>query len=703
MGRSKQTEIHRNPMKIKGLRLKIEAPPAWIIRRKVKGFAKAKGHPVTMLLHDRQIAPEQSTYYTRYVRRPETPQATHEAERIEFDFDPATQVLLIHGISIFRDGELTNRAKFEEVEVIRRKADPDQGIYSGRITALVRLNKLRPGDIIDVESSILSDVKLFPRHCWFSENLEHPLPVGHQYFSLISKNHELFKISVSENGPNTAYTEEETEWGLLKTWAKGNSPPLDLPPFLPAGFNPFKNISISSFQSWGAVAAEIAELWAQTRDPGKDLPHELTKIQKAYPHSKGELIEAIFQFVRANIQYQPLEAGRPSLVPEDLKKIWRTRLGDNKDKVNLLCWLLKKCGFDASTALVSLTLHGNISERLPAPIFDHVVVYLRYDERDHWIDPALTHHQRTFSTWNSLPFQKALLISKETEGFTEIKQAPPEQDYIRVSESYRFQGNNAFITIRHEFHGAEAEKIRGELHSKGKPTIQKIFREKVKSTRIGAEPITELEVSDDLDKNIIVLSGNFSAISALNPNPNTGRMICDFTPYSIFEKIHGIDNSDRIFPVGLCHPTEIFHTIELDHPDAKGTGVPKTIINNEFLTFEAGTKNEDTHPTLFYYYRSKAPEVPVKDLHRYRLNLDQISSVISLVFEINSGRDSKSKPMRQRLNWDEDELEQHDSPNLLQPLKPATNEPVSPIWLSAIGGLVIITFIILIVRYAASL
>jgi|GEM_PF-1423820 len=703
MGRSKQTEIHRNPMKIKGLRLKIEAPPAWIIRRKVKGFAKAKGHPVTMLLHDRQIAPEQSTWYTRYVRRPETPQATHEAERIEFDFDPATQVLLIHGISIFRDGELTNRAKFEEVEVIRRKADPDQGIYSGRITALVRLNKLRPGDIIDVESSILSDVKLFPRHCWFSENLEHPLPVGHQYFSLISKNHELFKISVSENGPNTAYTEEETEWGLLKTWAKGNSPPLDLPPFLPAGFNPFKNISISSFQSWGAVAAEIAELWAQTKDPGKDLPHELTKIQKAYPHSKGELIEAIFQFVRANIQYQPLEAGRPSLVPEDLKKIWRTRLGDNKDTVNLLCWLLQKCGFDASPALVSLTLYGNISERLPAPIFDHVVVYLRYDERDHWIDPALTHHQRTFSTWNSLPFQKALLISKETEGFTEIKQAPPEQDYIRVSESYRFQGNNAFITIRHEFHGAEAEKIRGELHSKGKPTIQKIFLEKVKSTRIGAEPITELEVSDDLDKNIIVLSGNFSAISALNPNPNTGRMICDFTPYSIFEKIHGIDNSDRIFPVGLCHPTEIFHTIELDHPDAKGTGVPKTIINNEFLTFEAGTKNEDTHPTLFYYYRSKAPEVPVKDLHRYRLNLDQISSVISLVFEINSGRDSKSKPMRQRLNWDEDELEQHDSPNPLQPLKPATNEPVSPIWLSAIGGLVIITFIILIVRYAASL
>ena len=131
-------------MKIKGLRLRIEAPPTWVIRRKVKGFKKTKGHPITMLLHDRQIAQEQSTRYTRYVRRLETPQATHEAERIEFDFDPATQILLIHGISIFRDGELTNRAKLEEIEVIRRKADPDQGIYSGSITAIGSAQQTSP-------------------------------------------------------------------------------------------------------------------------------------------------------------------------------------------------------------------------------------------------------------------------------------------------------------------------------------------------------------------------------------------------------------------------------------------------------------------------------------------------------------------------------------------------------------------------------
>jgi len=703
MGRSNHTEIHRNPMTVRGLRLKIEATPPWVIRRKVKSFTKVEGYPVTMLLHDRQIAPDQSTRYTRYVRRLETPQAVQEAERIEFDFDPATQILLIHGISIFRDGELTDHAKLDEIEVIRRAGDPDQEIYSGSITALVRLNELRPGDIVDVESSILADDDLFPQHCWFSENLEHSLPVGHQYFSWLSKNHELFKISAPENETHAQYTEEETAWGLQKTWMRESSPALGLPPLLPAGFNPFKKISITSFQSWGEVATEIAELWAQTEKPGKDLPQELAKIQKTYPHSKVELIEALCQFVRDRIRYHPLEVGRLGLIPEDLNTIWERRFGDCKEKTSLLCWLLRESGFDARPALVSLTLRGRVSERLPAPIFEHVVVYLRHDERDYWIDPTLIHRKGSLSKWNSLPFQKALLISKETEGFTEIKQAPPEQDFIRVSESYRFHGNDAFITVRQEFHGAEADEIREGLNSKGKLTLQKIFHKKVKSTRTEAEPTTDLEISDDYQKNIIVLCGEFSAADALSPNPQTGRMICEFTPYSVFEKIHGIDDSDRSLPVGLCHPTEVFHTIELDHPDAKGTVIPKTIINNEFLAFEAGTKNEDTHPTLFYYYRSKAPEVPAKDLHRYRLNLDQIGAVISLVFETNPGRDSKSKPMRQRLNWDEDELEQHNQPLNPQPLKSATGGSAPPLWLFPIGGIVIITVIILILRYAASL
>lgn len=697
------TDLHRDPLALRGSRLFVEDPPEWIIRRKVKNLARVDGYPVTMLLLDRQIAPDNLSRYTRYVRRLETPQAVQDAGKIEFDFDPATQKLLIHAISIFRDGELTNYAELDQIDVIQRERDLDSGIYAGSITALILLKDLRTGDVIDVESSIISDDEIFPSHYWFTENLEHPLPVGHQYFSWLSKDHDRFQISIEKDGFETTVEEEETGWGLRKTWSRVHAPAVDLPPLLPIGFNPFESISITSFRSWSEVASEIASLWQRTEKPGKKLKGELKKIRAQHPESKVDLIESLVAFVRDNIRYQGVEVGRLGLVPEDLATIWERRFGDCKEKTSLLCWLLCKCGFDAHPALVSVGMRGRVSERLPAPVFDHVVVYLCFEDRDYWIDPTVISQRGSLATWNSLPFQKALLISNETEDFIEIEEAPPGQDFVSVTENYEFEGNDATMTIRQEFHGAEADGIRSVLDSNGRSAIQKMFAEVVKSTRQEAELTTDLEVSDDPEKNIIVLSGAFSAPGCFKPNPQTGRMICEFIPHAVIDKIHGIDKSSRNFPLGLLHPTEVFHSIELNHPDAKGAVVPKTIINNGFLEFEAGTKNEDTRPTLFYHYRSKSPEVPVKDLHRYRLNLEQMSSVISLVFETNPGRDSKSKPMKMKRSWAEEELDPHTLPQRSHPpVGSGGGGSGPPIWLFIFGGIVVIKIIILIIRAAAS-
>ena len=171
-----------------------------------------------MLLLDRQIAPDQSTRYTRYVRRLETPQAVQEAGRIEFDFDPATQLLLIHAISIFRNGELTNFTKLDQVDVIQKERGLNKSIYAGSVTALILLKDLRTGDVIDVESSIVSDDAIFSNHSWFSENFEHPLPVGHQYFSWLSKDHDRFEVTIDKN--NLAFEEEQTECEFEKPGRK---------------------------------------------------------------------------------------------------------------------------------------------------------------------------------------------------------------------------------------------------------------------------------------------------------------------------------------------------------------------------------------------------------------------------------------------------------------------------------------------------
>lgn len=652
-------ELHRDPSALRGSKIRIEEAPEWTTRRKVKNLPRIDGYPVTLLLLDRQIAPELMTRYTRFVRRLETPQAVQECGRVEFDFDPATQSVLIHAISIFRDGELTNYADLEQIEVIQQERELHKGIYDGNITALTLLKDLRTGDIIDIESSIISDNTIFTDHYWFLENFQHTLPIGKQYFSLLSQNHPKFQIETSSKIAEC--TEESTTWGIRKTWQQEQSKALILPNLLPIGFNPFDQISFTTFTSWGDVAKAVADLWRRTETPGNDLLAELAKLQQKEYLNDEEQIEALVAFVRDSIRYQGVEVGKLGLVPENLNTIWERRFGDCKEKTSILCWLLRECGFRATPALVSTRLQGKIQDHLPAPIFDHVVVHLRHNEQDFWVDPTVISQRGTLKTWNSLVFEKALIISPDTTDFLEIAPAPARQNFTSVREVYKFQGENATIDITHEFHGTEADGIRATIDSSGRSEIQKSFTEFVKNTRPEAELKTDLDIQDNPETNHITIKAQFDAPKMLRKNSDTGFLVCDFVPYSLIPNISPIDQSNRTFPLALHHPTEIYHSIQINHPSAKGAILPKVIINNEFLDFEAGTKDEKTNPTVYYRYQTKTSEIPIKELHRYRLNIEQISSVIPLIFETRDIYPKKGIPITANRSvaeekWDQPQL-----------------------------------------------
>ena len=624
-------ELHRDPSALRGSKIRIEEAPEWTTRRKVKNLPRIDGYPVTLLLLDRQIAPELMSRYTRFVRRLETPQAVQECGRVEFNFDPATQSVVIHAISIFRDGELTNYADLDQIEVIQPERDLHKGIYDGNITALTLLKDLRTGDIIDIESSIISDNTIFTDHYWFLENFQHTLPISRQYFSLLSQDHPKFQIEAASSIGEC--TEEPTTWGIRKTWQQEQPKALILPNLLPIGFNPFDLISFTTFKSWGEVAKAVADLWQRTETPGDDLLAELAKLQQKDYQNDEEQIEALVSFVRDSIRYQGVEIGKLGLVPENLNTIWERRFGDCKEKTSLLCWLLRECGFQATPALVSTSLQGRIKDHLPAPIFDHVLVHIRHNEQDFWVDPTVISQRGTLKTWNSLVFEQALIISPDTTGFLEIAPAPARQNFTSVAEVYKFQGENATIDITHEFHGTEADGIRATIDSNGRSEIQKSFTEFVKSTRPEAELKTDLDIKDDPEANHITVKAEFDAPKMLRKNPETGSYFCDFVPYSLTPNISLIDQSNRTFPLALHHPTEIYHSLQIHHPSARGAILPKVIINNEFLDFEAGTKDEKTTPTVYYRYKTKTSEIPAKELHRYRLNIEQIGSVIPLIFE----------------------------------------------------------------------
>lgn len=640
------TDRHRDPAKLRGTRLRVEEAPEWVVRHKIVNAPRADHEPVTLLLLDRQIHADRMMRYTRVVRRIETPQAVQEAGRIELDFDPATQQLLIHSISIFRDGELTNHAKLEDVEIIQRERDLEAGIYAGAITALVLLKDVRTGDVIDVESSIHSDDAIYPGHYWFLENFQHSIPVAAQFFHWTAN--DLSRFDVRSSFDDLKPTREETPFGERLTWERNEAPPLELEPNLPYNFNPFRHIALTSFRTWQEVAIETAALWNSAAAPGEELPKELEKIRSSHPEESEELIEALVAFVRDTIRYQGVEMGRLGLIPEELHTIWERRFGDCKEKTSLLCWLLRQCGFQATPALVSFGMAGRISEQVPGPIFDHVVVHLLFQDRTYWIDPTNISQRGKLDDWVSLPFEKAFLIDPDATEFLPIPPPLPESDVVRVNEEYTFRApNTADISVKHEYRGESADRVRHFLEAQGRTAVQQFFTEIVKSTRSSAEITKDLTVEDDSENNVVTLAAEFQAAKVFVSNGPGQPHTCDFTPHSIVGKVIGVDDKPRKHPLGLAFPVNIEHSTLVRHPDAKGSIIPTTKIDNDLLLFEAGTQEQQEAPAFYYKFRTKVPEVPANGISGYRENLNEMADVISLLFHTpNVDADPKFRPGR---------------------------------------------------------
>lgn len=675
-----------DPNCLRGTRLRVEPRPEWVIQRKVRNTERTDGQPVTVLLFDRQVYPDRMSRYMRHVRRLETPQAVQDAGKIELSFDPATQVMLIHGISIFRAGKLMNHAKLEDFKIIQRERGLEMGIYDGNITALMLLKDLRTGDIIDIETSVTSDDDIFSGHYWFMENFEYVVPVYRQYFSWLSSNQSRF--TVDESHMDVKALEEETPYGICKVWNKERTPGVELPPHIPSGLNPFKHLSITSFSNWREVAGAYYRLWERTENPGMELPKEVQALKDRHPTDAVALIEAVVEFVRDQIRYQGVETGRLGLVPDDLHAIWERRFGDCKEKTSVLCWMLRECGYDATPALVSTVLRERIIDQLPAPIFDHVVVHLHFDGLDHWIDPTDMSQRGKLSDWDSLPYGKALLISQETKDFLVIPNAKLGKNRLVVVEEYDFanDGCDAEISVKHTYHGTEANRVRHSLDSQGRSVTQQIFTEIVKSTRANAELITDLEITDDQAKNVITLSAKFRAMETLMQRGNTGMASANFVPHSMIGRIVGIDDRERTHPLGLIHPVDIEHTTVLRHSAAKSSKVPKVIVDNEFIKFVAGSEKNGEFPSLNYVYLTKSPEVPVEHLPRYRVHLKQIDQLISLTFETNMKtrfpKQTKSYAAAGKTNWQEMETGQRQSRRRsYQPVERSRNTNKITFWI----------------------
>ena len=74
--------------------------------------------------------------------------------RIETEFSPEREQLVIHTLQIYRGGEIIDLKPTQLVQVLNREAQMEHFIFDGRLLAVFLLYDVRPGDTIDYSYSL---------------------------------------------------------------------------------------------------------------------------------------------------------------------------------------------------------------------------------------------------------------------------------------------------------------------------------------------------------------------------------------------------------------------------------------------------------------------------------------------------------------------------------------------------------------------
>ena len=366
-------------------RIRMGPIPGWVVPCPFGiDFKPDRIGPVTYLLFDRQIHAGLCQTHFHAALRLETMQAVQRESPWRLDFEPSQQQITLHWIRTRRGGAQFDHSNLSSARLADRQADGSGP--QDRMTLLLMLEDVRPGDILEWCYTVESQPLLLPEHCAAFFTLPPGAPVGKFHFSLRFDpvRQMKWKSSVPEWSPVETTDNGEISW----VWSRDSYPGLQPEQNVPDWFVAYPWIQVSDCPDWGTIAAAFAEAW-----PEDDEDAAAGKIAGEIAASHGNILQRVERAIQlVQDEYRHLAAdgeldGRPPVPPG---VVARRRYGDGKDLSFLLSLLLKRLGVPARLVLVNTNLRQSVAGLLPAPgVFNHLLVEYQAGGETHWVDATL--------------------------------------------------------------------------------------------------------------------------------------------------------------------------------------------------------------------------------------------------------------------------------------------------------------------------
>ena len=578
------------------------------------------------LLLERQINASQNETFTHSVRQILTMAGVAKSATLKIDYNPGYQALTVHWVRVWRGTEHFDRLDTNNVKVVQPEQDLDQSLLTGEQSAILVLDDVRVGDIIDYAYTVKGANPVFDWHFTAAIPVQMEDPVERLLTRLVwpkqktlrAKTHECSVEPVAIAGTNTI----EYVWDLRQV------PGVPLEDSLPAWCDPQPWVQLTDFKSWAEVNQWASALFQVTSPFSTALSRKITEWQQI-PNRQQQIL-AVLRFVQDDVRYFGIEIGDSTEKPADPSVVFARRFGDCKDKSLLFVTILRALGIEAYPVLVSATLRRGIWDWQPtAGAFDHCIAVVRCDGRTYWLDPTMNYQRGSLAAHYLPNYGCGLVISSQTTGLTII---PPTTDLPQTITTEYFQIRPAtepsalkVVTVAK---GRDADSLRELFATTKRADIERSYTHFYSSLYPGIKMSSPILFTDDQPQDRVQTTEFYTVDKVWTGPDKDGMYRCDFYPSTIATLLRKPVDTERKLPLGIKFPQHQILRTEATLPRAWVFDTEQKTVVDPGFTFRKDLWCAGNKLVMEYEYQSLADSVSPDRVSEYIQRLDQSSQLL---------------------------------------------------------------------------
>lgn len=623
--------------------------PDWVENVDLLDFpddrANAVQGGIAYILTDSQVKwePGGYHYYRRLAMEVTDRSGLEAAAKIAPSFDPEQTTLNFNFIRVIRDGVVMDRLPTVEIIELRQEEGLSEGLIDGDITAMIQLEDIQVGDIVDYAWSGFQTTKLWPDDMFQSVSVEWSVPLAmHNYVLTLPRSKTLQIRNISTDiMPEKTQKGDETQYRITLI----NPEPVPNEGNIPADVVEFGFIHMSTMDSWTDVSEWGIPYYLGEKELPREFKAKVDKIARDFATPEDRLVEAL-RLVQEEIRYFGIVTDLGSHVPRDPVTTIERGYGDCKDKTLLLTTVLNYLGVEAVPAFANTTGGYYLDQVAPAVgAFNHVIVEAVIDGEPIWLDPTMSHQGGRFENLVIPDYGYVLPVRKGQAGLVKIKTRDLESPFVQTHEVFTLleDGDDGFtleVTTTHS--GAKADETRRRIASRGIQQLEKNYLDFYTKLYPGIEAVGDIEAKDDFEANQLQTRESYRMPREVFKQDGFDKKIY-LSPSTLLEILPTSLNANRQNPLGLAYPFNVTHTIELYTPGRSLT--PPDDKEKAAMGIEYSQSFKTNSDRFFVEYAMQTTEwhIPLSDAADTVRLAKEISDDGGLTFNPSAARPTLSK------------------------------------------------------------